>query len=88
VAIRDFALEPDRPGSRLYAEMAGGIRTYHLRFSRERARGPDGLVRRPRHVLVYRLLGNTRLTLIRVLHDAMEVERHLPHAAQRRSDDG
>ncbi len=48
-------------------EIAIGIRTLHMT-----KRG-----RRGRHLLVYKA-GNDRLTIVRILHDSMEVSRHLP----------
>jgi toxin ParE1/3/4 len=55
-----------------------GIRTYHLASSRQRARGPSGIIRIPRHLLVYRLVGDAELEIIRILHDQMELGQHLP----------
>jgi toxin ParE1/3/4 len=77
-AIDDLADEPERLGSRARPDVRAGIRTYHLIFSRERGRGPGGIIRRPRHFLVYRLRGDTMLEILRVLHDRMELGRHLP----------
>jgi toxin ParE1/3/4 len=54
------------------------VRSYHLWFSRERARDAGGFVRRPRHFLVYRVRGEMTIEVIRVLHDARELERHAP----------
>lgn len=77
-ALRDLASDPDRPGSRSRPEIAPGARTYHLRFSRDRARGDDGPVRRPRHLLLYRVLADGSVEVGRVIHDARELHRHLP----------
>jgi toxin ParE1/3/4 len=71
-AIRDIALDPARLGSRARPELGPGIRTYHLASSRQRARGPSGIIRIPRHLLVYRLVGDAELEIIRILHDQME----------------
>lgn len=72
-AIRDLAAEPDRPGSVARPELGDGVRSWHLRLSR----GPAGLglVRRPRHFVIYRVIGE-RIVIGRLLHDAMELERH------------
>lgn len=77
-ALRDLASDPDRPGCRHRPEIAPGVRTYHLRSSRDRARGNDGAVRRPRHLLLYRVLADGNVEVGRVIHDARELHRHLP----------
>lgn len=77
-ALRDIADEPDRPGSIARPELGAGVRSWHLRLSRERA--APGPVRRPRHFFVYR--AEPGLVVIgRVLHDAMELARHLDAGA-------
>jgi toxin ParE1/3/4 len=35
-------------------------------------------VKRPRHLLLYRILAPELIGIGRILHDAMELERHLP----------
>jgi toxin ParE1/3/4 len=77
-ALRDLAVDPDRIGTVRRPELGDNVCSYHLRYSRDRARHESGIVRRPRHLLLFRL---TRFDLIgigRVLYDAMEIERHLP----------
>ncbi|MFN3464075.1 MAG: type II toxin-antitoxin system RelE/ParE family toxin [Terricaulis sp.] len=59
--------EPTR--SRARDEIAPGIRTLHM--------AKPG--RRGRHLLVYTISGDL-LTIVRILHDSMEVSRHLPDA--------
>ncbi|TKT46604.1 type II toxin-antitoxin system RelE/ParE family toxin [Rhizobium sp. LC145] len=78
VALHDIAVEPQRPGSTLRPELGEDIRSYHLRHSRDRARNESGVVRRPRHLLLYRIAHPGLVGVGRVLHDAMEIERHLP----------
>ena len=58
-ALRDIASDPERRGSVARPELGTGIRSYHLRHSSRRARTPDGLVRHPRHFLLYRMAGPT-----------------------------
>ena len=77
-ALRDIAREPERMGSIARPELGPDIRSYHLRHSRERARTEDGAVRRPRHLLLYRHAAADVVGIGRVLHDAMELERHRP----------
>jgi toxin ParE1/3/4 len=76
-AIADIAGDPGRPGATERPELAPGIRTYHLSFSRERAGGGGAAVKQPRHFLVYRP-GQNGIDLVRVLHDARDLARHVP----------
>ena len=76
-ALRDVATDPGRPGSVAHPELGAGIRSWHLRNSRERARTPDAIVHRPRHFLLYRPLDPGLIGVGRVLHDAMDISRHL-----------
>jgi toxin ParE1/3/4 len=75
-ALRDVATQPDRPGSIVRPELGLGVRSWHLRLSRDHVgTGGDG-VRRPRHFLIYRF-EPALLVVGRVLHEAMELARHL-----------
>jgi toxin ParE1/3/4 len=75
-ALRDVASQPDRPGSLSRPELGAGVRSWHLRLSREHIVAGAGSVRRPRHFLVYRL--EPELIVVgRLLHDAMELARHM-----------
>lgn len=75
-ALRDLAANPLRVGSKDLTGSRTGVRTYHLLNSR--ARVADFPVRTPRHVIVYRLVGQEVVEVLRLLHDAMDPERHLP----------
>lgn len=86
-AVTDIASDPGRPGTQQRPELAEGARTCHLAFSREHGRAQAGAVRRPRHVLVYRVIGDDRIEIGRVLHDAMELETNLPEWS-RHSEEG
>lgn len=79
-ALNDICEAPERPGSAARPELGDGIRSWHLRLSRERARGSDGGVRRPRHLILYTIVDDAIIGILRVLHDAMEVHRHLGEA--------
>ena len=77
-ALRDIAADPARLGSREESRLGPGRRVYHIRLSRDRAKGRHGIVRSPRHILVYRMLEKEDVVLVlRVLHDAMDLVRHL-----------
>jgi toxin ParE1/3/4 len=80
VALRDVAMQPDRPGSILRPELGAGVRSWHLRLSRDHAAPGTGVVRRPRHFLIYRLEPDL-LLVGRVLHDAMELAQNLDRKA-------
>jgi toxin ParE1/3/4 len=77
-AILDVAEAPERAGSHDRPEIAAAIRTYHLRHSRVRVRKSVGRVQRPRHFLLYRIAADGQVEIGRVLHDGMDLKRHLP----------
>jgi toxin ParE1/3/4 len=75
-ALRDVASQPDRLGSLARPELGAGVRSWHLRLSRNQLKPGVEVVRRPRHFLVYR--SEPALVVVgRVLHDAMELARHM-----------
>jgi toxin ParE1/3/4 len=76
-ALRDIAADSERVGSVARPELGARTRSYHLRYSRDRARTEHGIVQRPRHVILYRATADV-IGIGRVLHDMMELERHLP----------
>lgn len=84
-ALYDVAADPERAGSARRPELARGVWTYHLYFSRDRARSDLGIVRKPRHLLIYRRRGETAIEIVRILHDARDLERHLPEEYRRDS---
>jgi len=77
-ALHDIADDPERPGSRPRSDLGRGVRTYHLFFSRGRVRRGAGTVKAPRHLVVHRRRGERVIDVVRVLHDARDLERHLP----------
>jgi len=79
-ALSDLAISNWRHGVVSRPELGPGIHSYHLRHSRDRARHPSGIVRRPRHFILYRHVMPELTGVGRILHDAMEVERHLPRS--------
>jgi toxin ParE1/3/4 len=74
--LNDIAADPSRPGSIDRPELGDGVRSWHLRNSRDRARRAEGVVRRPRHFIIYRAIV-AHIVIGRILHDAMELERHM-----------
>ena len=62
------------------AELAPGIRSFHIRHSREESR--EAPVANPVHVIFYRAIQPGIVEIVRVLHDRMEPSRHFePEAA-------
>lgn len=53
-ALRDIEANMERPGSQDRSDLQKGIRSYHLSFSRERARSALGIAHKPRHFVIYR----------------------------------
>jgi toxin ParE1/3/4 len=77
-AIIDVVDDPERAGSHSRPEIARAARTYHLCHSRNRVAAGEGRVKQPRHFLLYRICADGRIEIGRVLHDSMELSRHLP----------
>ena len=67
--IRDLAIQPGRTGVRRRDELGPGICSYHLINSRESARTGSGLVNRPRHLIVFRVVSHEFIYISRLLHD-------------------
>jgi len=59
---------PDVPGSRARDEILPGLRTLHVARSG----------RRGRHFVLYRLSDADSIEVVRILHDAMDLARHVP----------
>ena len=74
-AMRKVAAEPEGPTTRDPGALMHGIRSFHLQNAR--ARDPDAKVRRPVHVLYYRVPRAGLVEVVRVLHERMEPRRHL-----------
>lgn len=69
-AVEDIRDDPERLGARRFGERW----LYHLRHGRSRLFGPA--IGNPRHILMYRFT-DQRVTLLRVLHDAMDLPARL-----------
>ncbi len=68
LAVQALAAGPDTLGSKLREEIGPGIRTLHI--------ARNG--RKGRHFLVYRVGGDRTIDLIRLLHESMDLQRHVP----------
>ena len=74
-AMRQVADQPEGPLTKKRPELRSGIRSFHVRFTRRS--GEDAMVRRPAHVLYYRVAQEGVIEFVRVLHERMEPSRHL-----------
>ena len=72
-AIGELANGPDVPGSRARDDIMSNLRTLHV--ARHGRRG--------RHFLLYRAVEGRIIEIGRILHDQMDLQRHLPQG-----DDG
>lgn len=82
-ALQALADTPCRIGSHDRDELAPGLRSYHLIYSRQQAKQTHGMVKKPRHIVFYRVANDDIIEVVRLLHDAMEVQLHLPTIDQR-----
>ena len=67
-AVAALAEGPDAPGSAPRDEILAGLRTLHV------ARAG----RRGRHFILYRAADPVTIEVVRILHDGMELARHVP----------
>ena len=86
-AIEDVAANPEVAGSNPRPEIADRCRTYHLFFSRKAAGRAGDRVRRPRHLLLYRITETGIVEIGRVLHDSMDLKARLPEEYRRLEPD-
>jgi len=75
--LADIAADPLRPGSIPRPELGDYVRSYHLRYGKQRARASGAIVARPRHLVLYRIRETGTIDVGRVLHEVMELERHV-----------
>ena len=73
-ALGDLLAEPTRLGVRHHPAMPLGVYVYHLRFSHKKPTRAG--VENPRHFFVFRVDADI-LTVLRVLHDSMDLAAHL-----------
>lgn len=71
-ALIALLTDPERLGTAARPEFGEGVRSYHLAHLK---RGSG--VARPRHLILYRIGDAGVVEVGRVLHDAMELERHV-----------
>ncbi|SEI54569.1 type II toxin-antitoxin system RelE/ParE family toxin [Pseudomonas sp. NFACC07-1] len=78
-ALQALADTPYRVGSHDRDELAPGLRSYHLIYSRQQSKQTHGVVKIPRHIVFYRVGDGDVIEIIRLLYDAMELQLHLPN---------
>jgi toxin ParE1/3/4 len=74
-AMREVALRPHGPLTRSRTELGAGLRSFHI--GRTRNAGHRPTVKRPVHILYYRLAQDGVIEIVRVLHDRMDPSRHV-----------
>jgi toxin ParE1/3/4 len=74
-AMRQVASEPEGALSRKRPELGSRLRSFHIRYARSTPVAAK--VRRPVHVLYYRLARDGVIEIVRVLHERMDPSRHL-----------
>lgn len=75
-ALEALRQSPTRAGATLRPDIGDGVFVFHLaRARRFRARER---VRRPRHLIVFKIAKPKTLVIGRVLHDAMDIVQHVP----------
>ncbi|WP_028346333.1 type II toxin-antitoxin system RelE/ParE family toxin [Bradyrhizobium murdochi] len=67
-AIGELADGPEVAGSKARGEIMSGLRTLHI--ARHGRRGS--------HFLMYRVAPGMTIEIVRILHDRMDLQRHLP----------
>ncbi|MGE3275235.1 MAG: type II toxin-antitoxin system RelE/ParE family toxin [Vicinamibacterales bacterium] len=74
-ALRQVAADPAGPLTRARPELGADLRSFHMRHTR--ASGSVPPVKRPPHLLYYRVASDGVIEVVRVLHERMEPKRHV-----------
>jgi toxin ParE1/3/4 len=75
-AIGELAQGPEVAGAKARDEIMRGLRTLHL--SRHGRRG--------RHFILYRVTSGRVIEIVRILHDSMDMHRHVPTSGDETSE--
>ena len=75
IAIRKIASEPEGTNTRARPELSRSIRNFHLRHAH--IGEGQAHVKKPVHVLYYRIVRPGLVEIVRVLHERMEPSRHI-----------
>ena len=68
--LGSLAEGPTAPGAKARFDIGPGVHTLHVSRIRRRAR----------HVVLFRVVDEHRVEIIRILHDSMDLASHLPEA--------
>ena len=72
--IRTLGNGPDVPRAKPRDDIIAGVWSLHIATNR----------RRGRHLLLYRVTGTNTIEIARILHDSMDIARHLPRQEEDR----
>ena len=67
-SIRALRNGPEVPGAKRRDDILAGVWSLHIARTQ----------RRGRHLLLYRVTGESTIEIVRILHDSMDIARHLP----------
>ena len=77
-AIDHVLNDPNCAGSHDRPELGHGVRSLHVKSSRDHVGEGARKIIKPRHFVIYRRVGNT-IQVVRLLHEAMNLpEQHIP----------
>jgi toxin ParE1/3/4 len=79
-AMRKVAADPEGPTTRTRADLAPGLHSFHLQYTR--ANAGKAKVRRLVHILYYRAIAPELIAIVRVVHEHMDPSRHLRESSQ------
>lgn len=74
-ALRDIARDPHRNGVVPRAEIAPDLYSYPISLSATRS---GTRIHQARHFVLYLILSEKEIGVSRILHDSMEISRHIP----------
>src|SRR5258707_9843479 len=74
-AMRSVAAEPEGPATLDRTELLAGLRSFHIRHSRNESR--EAPVANPVHVIFYRAVQPRGIEIVRMLHERMDPRRHV-----------
>ncbi len=74
-ALADIAEEPSQIGSKARTELGKDFRSYRVALSSKRS---GTRIKNARHVVIYVLIDADTCGISRILHESMELLRHIP----------
>jgi toxin ParE1/3/4 len=86
-AAKDVAANANRIGVQRRKDLPSGILIYPIALSRKKIPSRLARVKRPRHLLAFRVVSPQIIEVIRILHDSSDLVRHLPPLQEPRGED-